>query len=116
MPFVADRCWETNSATGTSPFVLTGAKSGYRTLAAGTGGVARLVGYCAVNGTEWEVGKGMFDGSTGLTRNFIRSSSNGNAIVSFSAAPEVFIDASAELIDNANTGMQMAMRMNWAMP
>lgn len=116
MPYIADRVWETNSATGTSAFVLTGAKSGYQAFSTAFGSSSRVVGYCAINGAEWEVGKGTFNGTTGLTRDFVRSSSNSGTLVTFSAAPEVFVTASSELIDNSNIGMQMAMRSNWALP
>ena len=108
MPSIADRVWETNSATGTSGFVLTGAKTGYQTFAAGCGSAAVIVPYCAVSGSEWECGYGTFNGTTGITRDKIESSSNSNAEVSFSSAPDVFLTLIADLSQNARLGRQLA--------
>ena len=59
MPSIADRVWETNSATGTNSFVLTGAKAGYQTFASGCGSSAVAVPYEAVSSAnEWETGYG----------------------------------------------------------
>jgi hypothetical protein len=120
MPYLADRVKETTTSTGTGSVTLAGAASGFQSFNtafpnAGTAG--QMVGYCIVGTTEWEVGKGLFIAPSTLQRLVIRSSSNGGNLVNFSAGTkDVFVTASAEHLDNANTGMQMAGRMNLFMP
>lgn len=118
MAAIADRVQDTTTSVGTGAVVLSNvAPTGMRTFAAAFGSSPVLVGYCIQGATgEWEVGKGIFNGTTGLTRDNIRSSSNGNALVNFSAGTkDVFCTASAELLDNANTGMQYAMSRGQAL-
>jgi hypothetical protein len=90
--------------------------SGYQTFAAGFPNGACTVGYLIVSGTAWEVGKGTFNGTTGLTRDTVRSSSNGGALITLSGTSNVFVTASAELLDNANTGMQLAASRGLTLP
>ncbi len=116
MPYIADRVQETTATTGTGAITLAGAVSGYRTFASGFGASSQMVVYLIVSGTSWEVGKGTFNGTTGLTRDTIRSSSNSNNLISLTGTSNVFCTASAELIDNANIGMQVAQFTGMAMP
>lgn len=116
MPYLADRVQETTSSTGTGSITLLGAVPGYQTFASGFGSDSRVVQYLIVSGTAWEVGKGTFNGTTGLTRDTIRSSSNGNALITLSGTSNVFCTASAELLDNANIGMQIAQSRGMALP
>lgn len=116
MPYLADRVQETTTTEGTGSVTLLGAVTGYQTFATGFGANIKTVGYLIVNGANWEVGKGTFNGTTGLTRNIVRSSSSGNSLVTLVGTSNVFCTASAELLDNANTGMQYAQVRNWAMP
>lgn len=118
MPVIADRVKDTTTSTGTGAITLSGtAPTGYQTFATAFGSGSVSVGYCIAGGTEWEVGKGTFNGTTGLTRDTVRSSSNSNALVSFSAGTkDVFVTAPAELIDNANIGLQLAQISGWALP
>jgi hypothetical protein len=119
MPFIADRVKESTTTTGTGAITLSGvAPLGFRTFAS-VMTAPTIIPYCIQNSTtgEWEVGKGTFNGILTLTRDVIRSSSNSNSLVNFSAGTkDVFISANAELIDNANTGMQYAVNRGWAMP
>lgn len=120
MPYFSDRTRETTISTGTGAIVLSGtAPAGSQTFAVGLGSTACVVGYVIQSQTpgEWEVGKGVFNGTTGLTREFVRSSSNSGALVNFSAGTkDVFVAPSSEQIDNANTGAQYAMARGFAMP
>src|SRR5437762_754353 len=100
MPSVADRVKETTTSTGTGAITLAGAVSQFQSFATAFGSASLLVGYAIVgqSGTEWEVGKGTFNGTTGLTRDNVRSSSNSNGLVNFSAGTkDVFVTVSAEL-------------------
>jgi len=118
MPYFADRVKDTTTTTGTGTITLAGsAPTGYRTFASGFGSASQSVTYCIVLGTEWEVGKGTFNGTTSLTRDTVRSSSNAGALVNFSAGTkDVFCTATAEQIDNTNFGSVLAIASGWAMP
>jgi hypothetical protein len=116
MPYLADRVQETTATTGTGAVTLAGAVSGYQTFAAGFGSSALTVGYLIVSGTAWEVGKGTFNGTTGLTRDTVRDSSNNNALITLAGTSNVFCTASAELLDNANPGNLSAVVRGLAMP
>ena len=88
---VIDRVKETSTTTGTTDFVLAGAVSGFQAFS--TIGNTNTTYYCAVNGTEWEVGIGTYS-TTGptLARTTILDSSTGSK-VSFSAGTKsVFLD------------------------
>lgn len=118
MPLTADRCRETSTTTGTGTITLAGAVAQYQSFASAFPNGA-TVQYAIVGqtGTEWEVGRGIFNGSTSLTREVVRSSSNSNALVNFSAGTkDVFCTISAEQMDNANIGLQVAQVAGLAMP
>ena len=88
---VKDRVKETSTTTGTTDFVLAGAVSGFQAFS--TIGNTNTTYYCAVNGTEWEVGIGTYS-TTGptLARTTVLASSTGSK-VSFSAGTKtIFCD------------------------
>lgn len=88
---VIDRVKETSTTTGTTDFVLAGAVSGFQAFS--TIGNTNTTYYCAVNGTEWEVGIGTYS-TTGptLARTTVLASSTGSK-VSFSAGTKtIFCD------------------------
>jgi hypothetical protein len=116
MPYIADRVQETTATTGTGAVTLAGAVAGYQSFATAFGSASLIVQYLIVSGSAWEVGKGTFNGTTGLTRDFVRSSSAGGALITLSGTSNVFCTAAAELLDNANVGMQVAMSRGLAMP
>jgi hypothetical protein len=118
MPYLADRVQETTATTGTGTVTLAGAVSGYQSFATGfAGDLPCYIGYLIVSGTTWEVGKGTLNAAgTTLSRDFVHSSSASNALITLAGTSNVFCTASAELLDNANTGMQVAMGRGWALP
>jgi hypothetical protein len=119
MPAYADRVKETTTTTGTGTLTLAGAVSQFQSFATAFPTQPIVVGYAIVGqtGTEWEVGKGTFSGTTSLTRDVVRSSSNANALVNFSAGTkDVFVTPAAETIDNANVGLALAQSLGWALP
>ena len=88
MAFVInDRVKETTTTTGTNPFALAGAVTGFETFGTGIGNSNTT--YYAVTlpgSTEFEVGLGTLDGdSSDLTRTTVISSSNSDSAVDFSA-------------------------------
>lgn len=86
---VIDRCKETTSSTGTGNLTLTGAVSGFATMASALTSNGDTSWFCAENGTEWEVFLGTRVSATELARTTVLSSSTGSA-VNFTAAPTVF--------------------------
>jgi hypothetical protein len=98
-----DRVKDTTISTGTGAIVLAGAApTGFQTFAAGFGGSA-TVAYCIADqtGANWEVGTGVFDGTTGLTRVTVLGSSAGGSLVNFSAGTkDVFCTAPAAYLDS----------------
>lgn len=92
-----DRVQEATSSTGTTPFVLAGAPSGF--LPFSTIGNTNTCYYSAWDGAaNWEVGLGTYatSGNT-LTRTTILASSNAGSAVSFPISPSVWLDFPASL-------------------
>lgn len=89
-----------------------GAISGFRSFTSAITDGAR-VPYAIVGVAEWEIGDGVFTAAgTTLTRENVYSSSNGNALVNFSAGTKnVWVDLPAQQI--ANIGLVIAMRNLW---
>ena len=116
MPYLADRVQETTATTGTGAVTLAGAVAGYQSFATGFGAGSGIVGYLIVSGNNWEVGKGTFNGTTGLTRDTIRSSSASGAAITLAGTSNVYCTASAEHLDNANIGMISAQARGLIMP
>lgn len=120
MPAYADRVFETISvAAGTGPITLGGAPTGARTFADAFPDRPIFVGYALEDSTSsaWEVGKGTLN-STGtiLTRDVIRSSSNGGLPITVDTGSSIVCTFSSEQIDNANIGLQVAQFNGLAMP
>lgn len=118
MPKTGDRARETTTTTGTGAITLAGAVAQFQSFAAAVpGGGSVMYAIVGQSGTEWEVGKGTFDGTTGLTRDVVRSSSNANALVNLSAGTkDVILTLTAELADNANFGLALSQIKGWALP
>lgn len=85
------RVQETTTTSGTtSPLVLNGAVTKYRTFnAALTSGDKCYYSIIGSDGSEWENGTGTFTSPNLLSRDTIRESSNSNAIVNFSAGIKI---------------------------
>jgi hypothetical protein len=85
---INDRVKETSTTTGTGTIDLAGAETGYESFVSGVG--TGNTTYYAIefnSGNEWEVGIGTVTDATPdtLSRDTIISSSNGDALVNFSA-------------------------------
>lgn len=120
MTHFADRVRDTSTSTGTGAITLANtAPAGSVTFASAFGSASIRVGYVIQGQTagEWEVGSGMFNGTTGLTRDAVISSSNAGALVNFSAGTkDVFCAPSAQHLEGSNLGAQYAMARGFAMP
>ena len=85
---INDRVKETSTTTGTGTFSLAGAETGFETFVSGVGTGNTTYYSIVLDGTnEWEVGVGtVTDAATDtLSRDTVISSSNGDALVNFSA-------------------------------
>jgi hypothetical protein len=87
-----DRVQETSTTTGTGTLTLAGAVTQFQTFssAVGNGNTTYYTIYNA-GGTQWEVGLGTVGAGT-LSRDTVLSSSNANALVSFTGTLYVFGD------------------------
>lgn len=96
---LADRVKDTTTTTGTGAVTLSGsAPTGFRTFGAGVGdGNTTYYTIAGVGTSEWEVGIGTYTAAgTSLSRDVVLASSNGNALVPFSAgAKDVFVTYTA---------------------
>jgi hypothetical protein len=95
---IADRVKETTTTTGTGTITLAGAATGFVTFAS-VMPVGEFFFYVISGGSEWEVGRGILASSTTFTRDRVFTSSNANALVSFSAGTkDVFLTIPAARI------------------
>lgn len=97
-----DRVFETTATTGTGTVTLDGAATGYITFASRIA-VGAPVYYCITHqsSTEWEVGLGTLVTGTTISRDVVFSSSNSDALVSFSSGTkDVFTTAPAKLLNS----------------
>jgi len=117
MPVRQDRVQETTTTTGTGSYTTSGsAVTGYSTFASQLS-AGQSIEYAVSDGAgNWEVGIGTFDGSTGITRDQIRDSSNSGNAVSWSAGSKnIWCDIGAVSLGNVNLGRQLAtmQRQGW---
>jgi len=91
-----DRVQETSTTTGTGTLTLAGAVTQFQTFSAavGNGNTTYYTIYNA-GGSQWEVGLGTVGAGT-LSRDTVLSSSNANALVSFTGTLYVFGDYPAD--------------------
>lgn len=91
VPKIADRTKELSYTTGTSAFILEGSITGFSSFASSFDN-GDVIFYAATDGTDYEVGSGVFtDSSTDTISRFVLASSNSNNLVSFNAgAKEVY--------------------------
>ena len=97
---VIDRCKETTSTTGTGNLTLTGAVSGFVSMANAATGLTSngdTGWFCAEAGAQWEVFLGTRISATELARTTVLSSSTGSTI-NFSTPPVVFSTVPGEKI------------------
>ena len=97
---VADRVKETATTTGTGNITLAGAAAQFQSFNTAIG-VGPRFKYSIVGqiGSEWETGEGYLSASTTLVRDIVESSSNANALVTFSAGTkDVFIPITAKMM------------------
>jgi hypothetical protein len=114
----ADRVLETTTTTGTGAITLAGAIGGYRAFSSVILANGDMFPYVIAGGAEWETGIGTRTGATTFTR-VPTSSSNANALVSFSAGTkEVWIDYTAAHVTSlaannlfVNSGMEVSQQI-----
>jgi len=103
MALYADRVKDSTSLTGTGAVTLSGtAPTGFQSFATAFGASPVTVAYCIADqtGNNWEVGTGVFNGTTGLTRVTVLGSSNGGSLVNFTGGTQdVFCTIPANYIN-----------------
>lgn len=113
----ADRVKETSTTTGTGTYSLAGAVAGYRTFVSAIASGATVT-YCAEDGTNWEVGQGVFTDATPdtLTRATILASSNSGSAVSWSAGTRnIFLTFTARDITALQTALDGSVAFQLAL-
>jgi len=116
-----DRVKETSTTSGTGTFTLDGAVSGFETFSSAIGNTNTTYYAIALQGgSDFEVGIGTVGAGT-LSRDTILSSSNGDALVNFSAgttkdvfctlpaSKAVYKDAAGNITGAASEGFAVAM-------
>ncbi len=108
----ADRVYETGTVTGTGAVTLTGAVAGYQDFSTAFSNGDRVSYTIWNSGSEWETGTGIFTSSgTTLSREIVFASSNGGALVNFSAGTkQVWCDLPALAV--ADKGLTYAFARN----
>lgn len=94
---VIDRCKENTSTTGTGNLTLTGAVTGFVSVASNLTSNGDTSWFCAEAGSQWEIFLGTRVSATELARTTLLSSSTGSTI-NFSSPPVVFSTVPAERI------------------
>jgi hypothetical protein len=102
---LADRVQETTLTTGTGDVTLAGAVLGFQTFAVIGDGNTTFYTIADQGGANWEVGIGTYTASgTTLSRDTVLSSSNGGALVNFSAGTKTaFVTYPSEKSVNLDT-------------
>lgn len=121
MPKFGDRVRSTTTTTGTGTITLSGSVSGFTDWSSAATGFSTgdSISYAIIGQgtTEWELGLGTLINSVTISRDIVRSSSNANALVNFSAGTKDMIcTPSAVDISRSNYGKQYNQANNWAMP
>lgn len=92
-----DRVKETTTVTSTGTATLLGAVAGYQAFSAIGNGNTCYYTIAAQTGSQWEVGIGTYTSPDQLSRDTVLASSNGGALVNFSAGTkDVFVTQPAE--------------------
>lgn len=118
MPLTDDRVKETTTTTGTGAITLAGAVSQFVTFSS-IFGLNVLIQYAIVGqtGTEWEVVEGGMTSSTVIARERVIRSSNGGALVNFSAGTkDVFATLNGKRVGASATGRSLCLARGQAMP
>jgi hypothetical protein len=115
MTSFSNRVQETTTTTGTGAISMGGAATGFQAFSAAFS-TGNVVHYSIVGrGTgEWEVGTGTLTTGTPwtLTRNTVESSSNGNALVTFSAGTkDVFATVLGSELNKIQTAVQQSRQV-----
>ena len=105
MPLVIkDRIKETTTTTGTDTYNLGGAVAGFETFNQNLSN-GDTTFYCCTDGTDFEVGSGVFTTSgTTLTRNQISSSNNNNKVFWGSGTKTIFCTVPADRLPLIDSG------------
>ena len=91
MVTLANRVKALTSTVGTGTLSLGNAVTGYQTFAEGGIQNGDTVSYVIEDGTNWEIGTGTFDASSGTLTRSVSESSNSNSLLSLTGNASVFL-------------------------
>lgn len=118
MPLAGDRVKETTTTTGTGTITLAGAASQHQTFSSAFS-VGSIVYYAIADqsGTNWEIGYGTLLTSSTLSRDTVISSSNSNALVSFtSGTKDVYCPDTKHQSNRTSIGHLIVKARGWCLP
>lgn len=107
MPRYFNRARMATATTGTGTITLGAASTGYQSFAAAGVADGETVRYVIEDGSNWEIGAGVYTASgTTLSRSVIQSSSSGSPIT-LTGGATVFLTISAEDLNKIEPGAEM---------
>lgn len=92
---VVNRAWMSTATTGTGTITLGSALSGYQSFADAGVANGESVYYTIIDGSNWEIGHGLYTSSGTTLSRVVHESSNADAEIDLSGSASVFITAPA---------------------
>ena len=103
---LANRVKVATATIGTGTITLGAAEDGYQTFAAGGISDADIVRYTIEDGSNWEIGSGVFDLTAGTMTRTVSESSNGDSAINLTGSATLFLTILAEdLSDTLDYGL-----------
>tara|TARA_R110001606_G_C15264588_1_gene638812 strand:- start:41 stop:406 length:366 start_codon:yes stop_codon:yes gene_type:complete len=106
MVVLANRVKVATATTGTGTVTLGSAEDGYQTFA--DGGVANsdTVRYTIEDGSNWEIGSGVFNSSAGTMTRIVSESNNSGSAINLTGSATLFLTVLADdLADTLDYGL-----------
>tara|TARA_R110002153_G_scaffold4405_2_gene20851 strand:- start:5915 stop:6277 length:363 start_codon:yes stop_codon:yes gene_type:complete len=103
---LANRVKVATSTTGTGVVTLGAAEDGYQTFAAGGVSDGDIVRYTIEDGTNWEIGSGVFNSSAGTMARTVSESNNSGSAINLTGGARLFLTIFADdLADTLDYGL-----------
>lgn len=106
---LVNRAKMTTNTTGTGTITLGTPSTGYQSFAAAGVLDGDEVRYVIEDGTDWEIGSGIYTASSTTLTRIVTESSNSNSALNLSGNAEVFVSAVAK--DFSSTGKSIAVSL-----
>ena len=103
---LANRVKVATATTGTGTVTLGAAEDGYQTFAAGGVSDGDIVRYTIEDGSNWEIGSGVFSSSAGTMARTVSESNNSGSAISLTGGAKLFLTIFADdLADTLDYGL-----------